>query len=283
MEDEEQLRLMDTAIRQKSNRAKKEQAKSMFETYCADIRPWAQELAAQVKREGRIGLHPFMAADAYSSREDRTAAVLMSALVPTEQDGLMERVATLRQLMGGSPADFVGGAWKVKDYDLYYRGIGCGRSRLQEWTKIVGMAMDDEDVAGALRYYIRMEMGDVGKKMEDSLQEALFWLSESVLGEDGEKVPVPWTKSTRQFVRWLVPRYKVLGFEESVARFRFDYPAMVFYAAEGRNRLYEESYGAIWRLEHNLQWKLRHGTQMDSYERWRFRSTVVAEVRLAEM
>ena len=62
--------------------------------------------------------------------------------------------------------------------------------------------------------------------------------------------------------------------------FGFDYPAMIWYAAQGREWLYKTNYDGIYRMEHNLAVKIKRQTPMTSYERWRFRTTFLSKLRL---
>lgn len=269
-------------IKQKTLRARKLQIANLFDIYCSDIRVWAQNLARQVKEQKRIGLHPFMVADAYEGKKDKAVAILMSALIPLRQKGLLKRIDLMQELLREQPWSFLQGAYRIVDYLKFYKGLGCEKGALQKWIAIlVKVFRSPENMwVSNLYYYIKTDEFHITKDIEESLSEAVFWLSESVLDVNKESIAVPDIKPVRTFLKAFVPRTKIITREEAVDMFKFEYPAMVWYAAMGREEMYQTNYDGIWRMEHNLQSKFKNGTQMDAYERCRFRRDFIKKAVL---
>lgn len=276
--------LTDINIKQKTLRARKLQVANLFDIYCSDIRTWAQNMAEQVKKEKRIGLHPFMVADAYEGKRDKAVAILMSALIPLKQQGLLKRIDLMQELLRDQPWSFLQGAYRIIDYLKFYKGLGCEKDALQKWIAIlVKVFRSPEDMwLSNLEYYIKTDEFNITPNISESLSEAVFWLSESVLDVDKQSIRIPRIKPVRAFIRAFVPRNKIITLEEAVDMFKFEYPSMVWYAAMGREELYQTNYDAIWKLEHNLKAKLKNGTRMDAYERCRFRRAFLKKCKLKE-
>ena len=131
---------------------------------------------------------------------------------------------------------------------------------------------------------LKQNMRDLGMRLvysrEESFEEAVFWLYEGVFHVDGTIIPVPHTKAVNDFIRAYTPHSSILTQEDMAGLFGFDYPAMIWYAARGREWLYKTNYDGIYRMEHNLAVKMKRQTPMTSYERWRFRTTFLSKVRL---
>lgn len=266
--------LLDSTIRQKSLSLRKMQIAELFEAYCSDVRKFIQELANAVKETNMIGLHPFMVADAYEGERDKVVAILMSSLIPVDKDGLLERIRVMRKLLGDSPSDFMSGRYKIIDYLQYYRGVGCTKWQLQQWVDILSKSlMGNEDMLlSNIEYYKRTEEFKESDKFLSSYSEAVFWLSERFFCTDPSTIPMPLTKSTRELLRILVPRERMIGYEEAAKLFKLEYPSMIWYAACGRDLLYQTHYDDIYKMERNLRMKYNRATPMDAYERWRFRA-----------
>lgn len=271
-------KMMASSLRAKSEAAVRKQIEALFNIYCFDIKLWAQKLAEAVKEKKRIGLHPFMIEDAYERKEDKIAAVLMSAMIPVDATGIVRYIDFMKSLLGESPAEFFKGKYTEVDYALFYKGLGCSGDRAQQWISILANSLlgPADMIENNIFYYIKVREFAVPDKFHCSLSEALFWLHEHILDTEKRKVPIPDTPNVREFLQAIVPRWKMYGStEETVRLFDFEYPAMVFYAAEGRKRLYETHYDAIYRMEKNLKTKYKRGTLMDSFERFRFRSLFI--------
>lgn len=266
--------LMDSALKQKTLALRRKQVAELFGAYCSDVRTFVQELARTIKYNGMVGLHPFMLADAYDDKQDKIVAVLMSALIPMKRDGLLERVGTMRRLLGGSPAGFISGRYKIIDYTQYYKGIGCTKWQLQQWVDILYKSlMGGEDMLlSNIGFYKESEGFNGTPAFEDCYSEAVFWLSERFLDSDPASIPLPRTRSVRELLRALVPRERMIGHEDAAKLFKLDYPAMIWYAACGRDLLYQTHYDDIYKMERNLKMKFSRGTPMGRYERWRFRT-----------
>lgn len=230
--------LLEKSMYQKGLRWRKKQIERVFNAECADVKIEVQQLAQRVKRGGKIGLHPFLLEGDYMAKDDKIVATLMSALIPLREDRVMRRVAMLRNLLGGSPMAFISGAYKITEYDRYSRGLGCNASTLQRWINIVSISMDAprEMLLSNLDYYCRAEDFVMTREMRESYEEAKFWLCERVLGVEKEKVPIPMTEAVKRAIRKWVPRYRTLGYSESVRLLGLKYDAMVWYASCGVNR-----------------------------------------------
>lgn len=274
MRKSEEFDLLDVAVREKSYTARIVYAKSIFGTYCRDLRDWVNEMASAVKERNMVGLHPFMVGDFYDGDKDKIAAILMSALIPLDDRMVLGRVGSLKKLMDDSPWNFIQGAYKVKNYSLFYNSIGCAMWQMQQWTDILHKVLMGpvSMIFNNIDYYVRADGMNVTPSMSESLAEARFWLEENVLGTEKKDMHVPMTRIVREAISAWVPRYKMIGWQESVRLFDMPYDAMFFYAAEGRKRLYRDCYDDIYRMEHNLESKVKRGTRMDGYERWRFRT-----------
>lgn len=266
--------LLDSASKQKALALRRKQVAELFGAYCSDVRTFVQELAGTIKGNGMVGLHPFMVADAYDGKLDKIVAVLMSALIPMKRVGLLERVGMMRRLLGGSPTDFISGRYKIIDYAQFYKGVGCTQWQLQQWADIIYKSlMGGEDMLlSNIGFYKESEGFNGTPAFEDSYSEAVFWLSERFLGVDPPTIPLPRTRSVRELLRALVPREKMIGHDEAASFFRLEYPAKIWYAACGRDILYQTHYDDIYKMERNLKKKFTRGTYMDRYERWRFRT-----------
>lgn len=266
--------MTDTVMRQKSQAWKKVQLAAIFDTYCSDVRKFYQKLAERVKESGMIGLHPFMIADDYGDVRDKAVAVMMSALIPCRRTGLFKRLDILKRLFNGSPSRYIDGGYKVVDFNTYYAGMGCTMDMLQQWTEILHQSfMSDKGMwMSNVEYFMRTSEFHRTYAFDESYSEAVFWLSESVLGTDPKDIPIPHTRCVRELLKAVVPRWKNYdGWKDMAELFQFGYPAMVWYAAQGREWLYSEHYDDICKMERNLKMKFTRSTPMDAYERWRFR------------
>lgn len=288
MDDEELSRsLVMNTVYHKSKMGQAKAIRDAFSIYCSDVAPWAVELSRKAKREFLIGRHPFMLSDSYDDQRDKAAAVLMSAVIPMDMSKLSKRLSIAERLMGGSPYNFIIGGYKIRDFKKG-RGLGCSSETLQKWCAVLHEAyLWTEPTEGNVKDFIRVlkeSMSeyefDVSYNMRDSFNEAVFWLCESVFRINGADIPIPITKAVWDFIRAYMPHHFIIGIEDCVRLFGFDYPAMVWYAAQGRRWLYKTNYDGIYMMEHNLAAKMKRATPMTSYERWRFRKTVLSKVSL---
>lgn len=253
--------LYSVAMKQKHTAGRARQVGNIFEMYCADLRIFAQELARWVKDGHHLGLHPFLLADDYIDKKDKVAAVMMSAVIPDSPRSLLRRLSAMRELLGGSPFAFLQGAYKLKDYSQYADRLGASSATLQTWVDILSkcFAAPLGMLKSNIDFYVRMSGLPI--RFQDSLSLALFWLYENILDSPKDEVPVPNSLAIRQLIKVWVPRYLLITREEAISLFHMEYPAMIWYAAMGRQWLYQNHYDEIWKMEHTLTYKLEHGTQ----------------------
>lgn len=273
-----EAKMIASSLRAKSEAAVKKQTEALFRVYCSDVKSWALRLAVAVKGKNCIGLHPFMIEDSYERQEDKIAAVLMSAMIPADSPDTLRYINFMKSLLGDSPAEFLKNRYTNVDYTQFYKGLGCSGDRAQQWISILANTLlgPVDMIENNIFYFIKAREFSVTDRFHSSLSEALFWLHEHLLGTDKQKVPIADTPHVREFLQAIIPRWKMYGsVEEMTAMFDFEYPAMVFYAAEGRMRLYESYYDPIYRMEKNLKTKYKRGTVMDSFERHRFNNLFI--------
>lgn len=286
-DDDLSMSLVNKAVTYKAKAGQKKSMMGHFKAYCEDIAPWAVRLSRKAKEEHLIGRHPFMLSDYYDDIKDKAAAVLLSGVVPLETDKLSLRTSRLRDIIGSSPYGFIKGTFRIKDYRTL-KGIGCTCELLQKWCAALSETylyadLSSESVADFI-CELKQNMRDLGVRLgysrEESFEEAVFWLYEGVFHVDGTIIPIPHTKAVNDFIRAYTPHSSILTQEDVAGLFGFDYPAMIWYAARGREWLYKTNYDGIYRMEHNLAVKMKRQTPMTSYERWRFRTTFLSKVRL---
>lgn len=286
-DDELSRKLILNSVEYKSKIGKREAIKKSFDIYCRDIQPWAVKLSRKAKSEYLIGRHPFMLSDFYEGDSEKAAAVLMSALIPNETDKLSLRIDNMRNFIGSSPYNFVRGAYKIKEFGRNVKA-GCAMETLQKWCAALNgtyqwiepSADNMDEFIQTLRENIDRYEIRLANKAKESYEEAVFWLCESIFNTDGAIIPTPHTKAVWDFIRAYIEHYFILGFDDCVKLFGFDYPAMIWYAAQGRRWLYETNYDGIYMMEHNLAAKMKNSTPMTSYERWRFRTNFMSKVPL---
>ncbi len=286
-DDDLSMSLVNRAVTYKVKAGQKKSMMGHFKAYCEDIAPWAVQLSRKVKREHLIGRHPFMLSDYYDDIRDKAAAVLLSGVVPLDTDKLSLRTSRLRDFIGSSPYGFIKGAFRIKDYSSL-RGIGCTSELFQKFCTALSETylytdLSSESVVdfiSELRQNMRNLDIRLGYSREESFEEAVFWLYEGLFHVDGAIIPVPHTKAVNDFIRAYTPHSSILTQEDMAGLFGFDYPAMIWYAAQGREWLYKTNYDNIYRMEHNLAVKMKRQTPMTSYERWRFRTTFLSKLRL---
>lgn len=286
-DDDLSMSLVNKAVTYKAKAGQKKSMMGHFKAYCEDIAPWAVRLSRKAKEGHLIGRHPFMLSDYYNDIKDKAAAVLLSGVVPLETDKLSLRMSRLRDFIGSSPYGFIKGTFRIKDYRTL-KGIGCTSELFQKWCAALSETylyadLSSESVADFI-CELKQNMRDLGMRLgysrEESFEEAVFWLYEGVFHVDGTIIPVPHTKAVNDFIRAYTPHSSILTQEDVAGLFGFDYPAMIWYAARGREWLYKTNYDGIYRMEHNLAVKMKRQTPMTSYERWRFRTTFLSKVRL---
>lgn len=286
-DDDLSMSLVNKAVTYKAKAGQKKSMMGHFKAYCEDIAPWAVRLSRKAKEEYLIGRHPFMLSDYYDDIKDKAAAVLLSGVVPLETDKLSLRMSRLRDFIGSSPYGFIKGTFRIKDYRTL-KGMGCTSELFQKWCTALSETylyadLSSESVADFI-CELKQNMRDLGMRLgysrEESFEEAVFWLYEGVFHVDGTIIPVPHTKAVNDFIRAYTPHSSILTQEDVAGLFGFDYPAMIWYAARGREWLYKTNYDGIYRMEHNLAVKMKRKTPMTSYERWRFRTTFLSKVRL---
>lgn len=286
-DDDLSLSLVNKAVTYKAKAGQKKSMMGHFKAYCEDIATWAVQLSRKAKEEHLIGRHPFMLSDYYDDIKDKAAAVLLSGVVPLETDKLSLRTSRLRDFIGSSPYGFINGTFRIKDYRTL-KGIGCTSELFQKWCAALSETylyadLSSESVVDFISE-LKQNMRDLdmrlGYSREESFEEAVFWLYEGVFHVDGTIIPVPHTKAVNDFIRAYTPHSSILTQEDVAGLFGFDYPAMIWYAARGREWLYKTNYDGIYRMEHNLAVKMKRQTPMTSYERWRFRNTFLSKVRL---
>lgn len=288
MDDEELSRsLVFQSLNYKFKKAQAASAKRSFSIYCSDVAPWAVKLSRKAKSEYLIGRHPFMLSDFYDREKEKAAAVLMSVMIPNETNRLSQRIENMRDFIGSSPYNFIRGSYKIKEFGRSIKA-GCTMEQLQKWCAALNETYQYiEPGADNMDKFIQALRESIGRyeirladKAKESYEEAVFWLYEGVFHADGSIIPTPRTKAVWDFIRAYVGHYFIIGFEDCVKLFGFDYPAMIWYAAQGRRWLYETNYDGIYMMEHNLAAKMKRSTPMSSYERWRFRKTVLSKVSL---
>ena len=249
-DDDLSMSLVNRAVTYKVKAGQKKSMMGHFKAYCEDIAPWAVQLSRKVKREHLIGRHPFMLSDYYD-------------------DG------------------FIKGSFRIKDYSTL-RGIGCTNEMFQKFCTALSETYLYADLSSGsvvdficeLKQNMRNLDIRLGYSREESFEEAVFWLYEGIFHVDGAIIPVPHTKTVNNFIRAYTPHSSILTQEDMAELFGFDYPAMIWYAAQGREWLYKTNYDNIYRMEHNLAVKMKRQTPMTSYERWRFRTTFLSKLRL---
>lgn len=286
-DDDLSMSLVNKAVTYKAKAGQKKSMMGHFKAYCEDIAPWAVQLSRKAKKEHLIGRHPFMLSDYYDDIKDKAAAVLLSGVVPLETDRLSLRTSRLRDFIGSSPYGFIKGTFRIKDYRTL-KGIGCTSELFQKWCTALSETYSYADLSSIsvvdfiseLKQNMRNLDMRLGYSREESFEEAVFWLYERVFHIDGTIIPVPHTKAINDFIRAYTPHSSILTQEDVAGLFGFDYPAMIWYAARGREWLYKTNYDGIYRMEHNLAAKMKRQTPMTSYERWRFRTTFLSKVRL---
>lgn len=286
-DDDLSMSLVNKAVTYKAKAGQKKSMMGHFKAYCEDIAPWAVRLSRKAKKEHLIGRHPFMLSDYYDDIKDKAAAVLLSGVVPLETDRLSLRTSRLRDFIGSSPYGFIKGTFRIKDYRTL-KGIGCTSELFQKWCTALSETYSYADLSSIsvvdfiseLKQNMRNLDMRLGYSREESFEEAVFWLYERVFHIDGTIIPVPHTKAINDFIRAYTPHSSILTQEDVAGLFGFDYPAMIWYAARGREWLYKTNYDGIYRMEHNLAVKMKRQTPMTSYERWRFRNTFLSKVRL---
>lgn len=286
-DDDLSMSLVNKAVTYKAKAGQKKSMMGHFKAYCEDIAPWAVRLSRKAKKEHLIGRHPFMLTDYYDDIKDKAAAVLLSGVVPLETDRLSLRTSRLRDFIGSSPYGFIKGTFMIKDYRTL-KGIGCTSELFQKWCTALSETYSYADLSSIsvvdfiseLKQNMRNLDMRLGYSREESFEEAVFWLYERVFHIDGTIIPVPHTKAINDFIRAYTPHSSILTQEDVAGLFGFDYPAMIWYAARGREWLYKTNYDGIYRMEHNLAVKMKRQTPMTSYERWRFRNTFLSKVRL---
>lgn len=226
-------RLLVAAMRQKAIKWRQRQIKEVFDRENGEVREQIKKKIKWAKRTGKIGLHPFLISGDYKEREDKIVAILMSALIPVEEDKVLKRVSVLRELLGGSPRAFVEGAYKIKDYDRYKTGLGCSKWALQGWTEIVKGVMDgpEEMMVNNLDYYIMEREFGLTDEIKESKAEAVFWLEEKILGTPKKEIKIPLTRAVKRLIRTEIPRYRMLGWEGAVKMLDLDYDAEIWWAA----------------------------------------------------
>lgn len=267
-------RLLETSMKEKGHRWRRRQYETLMNMYCGDLKVWIKALVEWTMREHRIGLHPMMIEGDYEEKRDKIVATLMSALIPLEDREVMGRVGRLRALLGGSPSAWIEGAYKVTDWERYAKGLGCEGWSAQGWAEIVSKTMrgPEEMVVNNMEWYMKTEGVKMTERMRESWEEARFWIEWELMGMERDKIRVPMTRAVRAMVRAWVPRWKMTGWEGGVDLLGLEYRAMAWWAAMGRKWMYENHYDEIWRMEKNLETKIKRGTKMTSMERWRFRT-----------
>lgn len=288
MDDEELSRsLVMSTVYHKSKMGQAKAIRDAFSIYCSDVAPWAVKLSRKAKSEYLIGRHPFMLSDFYEGKKEKAAAVLMSVMIPNDTDRLSQRIENMRDFIGSSPYNFIRGSYKIKEFGRSIKA-GCTMEQLQKWCAALNETCQWVEPSGDnLDRFIQALRESIGRyeikltaKTKESYEEAVFWLYEGIFHTDGSVIPTPRTKAVWDFIRAYVGHYFIIGFDDCVKLFGFDYPAMIWYAAQGRRWLYETNYDGIYMMEHNLAAKMKRATPMTSYERWRFRKTVLSKVPL---
>ena len=250
-DDDLSMSLVNRAVTYKVKAGQKKSMMGHFKAYCEDIAPWAVKLSRKAKREHLIGRHPFMLSDYYDDIKDKAAAVLLSGVVPLDTDKLSLRTSRLRDFIGSSP----------------YVYTELSSESVVDFICELKQNMSNLDIR-------------LGYSRKESFEEAVFWLYEGLFHVEGAIIPVPHTKAVNDFIRAYTPHSSILTQEDMAELFGFDYPAMIWYAAQGREWLYKTNYDGIYRMEHNLAVKMKRQTPMTSYERWRFRTTFLSKVRI---
>lgn len=288
MDDEELSRsLVFQSLNYKFKKAQAVSAKGSFSIYCSDIAPWAVKLSRKAKSEFLIGRHPFMLSDFYDDEREKAAAVLLSAVIPNDTEKLSRRIESMRTIIGSSPYNFIKASYKIKELSGNF-GIGSSSETLQKWCAALAetYAWIEPDCEEIDKFLIELERNTekyeihLQGKTKESYEEAVFWLCEGIFHIDGSIIPTPHTKAVWDFIRTYVGHYFIIGFDDCVKLFGFDYPAMIWYAAQGRRWLYETNYDGIYMMEHNLAAKMKRSTPMSSYERWRFRTNFLSKVQI---
>ena len=255
-DDDLSMSLVNKAVTYKAKAGQKKSMMGHFKAYCEDIAPWAVQLSRKAKKEHLIGRHPFMLSDYYDDIKDKAAAVLLSGVVPLETDKLSLRTSRLRDFIGSSPYGFIKGTFRIKDYRTM-KGIGCTSELFQKWCTALSETylyadLSSESVVDFI-CELKQNMRDMdirlGYSREESSEEAVFWLYERVFHIDGTIIPVPHTKAVNDFIRAYTPHSSILTQEDMAELFGFDYPAMIWYAARGREWLYKTNYDGIYRME----------------------------------
>lgn len=281
------LALADQSVRFANKKGQLKAIKEYFSIYCKDVAPWVIRLAQKVKKEHLIGYHPFMLCDFYTDDKDKCAAVLLSAAIPVCHSRLSLRLENMYNFIGSNPYLFIKGSYKIRKFPKRLI-FGCSGETLQIWCDILNRTYKETEPTrdnaiqflNILNENIQLSGLHLTANTRESLSEAVFWLMDGILHTDGSIIPMPNTKAIRDFIRAFVPRSTTIGLDESVRLFGFEYPYMVWYAAQGRKWLYNTNYDGIYMLEHNLRHKFIRHTPMSSYERWRFRKSILSKVSL---
>lgn len=285
--DELSAALYMSGMKYNYDKARRKAVRDLFDVYCSDVAKWAVRLSEKVKANHLIGRHPFMLGDCYSDKRDVAAAVLLSAVIPVTRSSLSKRIEAMRSLIGDSPYLFIKGGYKVKNFPTML-SYGCSSGTLQQWCSILNATYRDiepseENMVPFLKMLkdsIHLSELNLTANMKEGVEEALFWLSEGVYHIEGEDIPVPLTKSVKAFLRAYVPRINIIGNRESVDLFGFAYPAMVWYAAQGRELLFKTNYDDMYHMEHNLSAKFHRNTEMSAKYRREFRQNILSKVEV---